>query len=203
MSTTSKVFRPMTRDEAAAHGLDSEPFTDAERAASGRPPFSSSTTTPRGHTPASLRAEAKARDAARTADDRLEQAEADRARASSPTHRLGRSAKRTSTRSLRAAPAAARHYGRTGARGALGLVSGKVPTSPAGVVIGFAIYAIAANYLSGGWPQVTGWLGAKFVNKPYSPTSPAAAAGASNVIPFPSTTTPGQVDHTPAKAVLT
>lgn len=37
----------------------------------------------------------------------------------------------------------------------------------AGFLLGLVLYALALNYLQGGTPQVKGWLGAKFVNKPW------------------------------------
>ncbi|MCU1489722.1 MAG: hypothetical protein JWM85_1127 [Acidimicrobiaceae bacterium] len=74
----------------------------------------------------------------------------------------------------------------TGVSTGLGLVSGKQPPSLAAGVLGLVAYAVAINYIHGGWPQVKGWLAAKFVNQPYTP--PASSAQGAKIIPFPSTT---------------
>lgn len=57
------------------------------------------------------------------------------------------------------------------------LVQGKTPASLAAGVLGLVGYAIAVNFLHGGWPQVKGWFGAKFFNTPYT-----AATGTTSAI---------------------
>lgn len=39
----------------------------------------------------------------------------------------------------------------------------------AGWVLGLVVYALVLNYLQGGAAQARGWLGAKFINRPYAP----------------------------------
>lgn len=104
-------------------------------------------------------------------------------------------------------PAESRTPGRAGSlagvrRGAAGvlaetpgatwrLVTGKPAASLSSIALGILGYAIAENFLQGGWPQVKGWLGAKFANSPYS-SSPSssgpssAAAPTATVHAFPS-----------------
>lgn len=72
----------------------------------------------------------------------------------------------------------------TGGRATAGLVSGKAPPSLAAGLLGVIGYAVLVNYLHGGWPQVKGWLGAKFANTPYANATSSAAGGAT-IIPFP------------------
>jgi hypothetical protein len=38
----------------------------------------------------------------------------------------------------------------------------------AGFLLGLFLYAMALNYIRGGAPATRGWLGAKFLNKPYT-----------------------------------
>jgi hypothetical protein len=43
----------------------------------------------------------------------------------------------------------------------------------AGVLLGMFAYALFLAYVKGGWPGVTGWLGAKFLNKTSAAPAPA------------------------------
>lgn len=71
--------------------------------------------------------------------------------------------------------------------------AGGVAHDGAGVLLGMIGYALFLAYVKGGWPGVTGWLSAKFLNKTKAVAPPAQftpnpkSAGPSNptVNPFP------------------
>lgn len=55
-------------------------------------------------------------------------------------------------------------------RGAKALATGRWGgVSPAGLLLGFVLWAAGLNLLRGGPAQLRGWLAAKFVNRPYQP----------------------------------
>jgi hypothetical protein len=95
---------------------------------------------------------------------------------------------RAATSSARRASASS--YGRSVGKGlsqvpgATGqILRGRLPATPAGAVCGLLGAALLVNWLEGGWPQVKGWLGAKFLNK--VPSAPAAAATTSVTVATP------------------
>ncbi len=57
--------------------------------------------------------------------------------------------------------------------GLKGLVTGKGGGTIAGTVFGLVLYAMGVALLNGGPKELAGWLGAKFVNKPYVPAAAA------------------------------
>ena len=69
--------------------------------------------------------------------------------------------------------------------------SGGAAQEGAGFLLGLFAYALLLNYLRGGVPQVKGWLGAKFLNKPYRgasqapPAAPAQPAQPARIIKRP------------------
>lgn len=52
----------------------------------------------------------------------------------------------------------------------------------AGVVLGVIAYALFLSYIQYGWPGVRGWFAAKFLNKPYNPST---ASGVTASTPAP------------------
>lgn len=73
----------------------------------------------------------------------------------------------------------------TAGGGALALISGKRPASVSAALLGMVTYAVAINFIHGGWPQVKGWLGAKFLNKPYKPAPAATSSTGATSTPAP------------------
>lgn len=67
---------------------------------------------------------------------------------------------------------------RSSGRGAKALATGRWGgVSPAGLLLGFVLWAAALNLLRGGPAQLRGWLAAKFLNKVYKAPAPAKAKG--------------------------
>lgn len=52
-----------------------------------------------------------------------------------------------------------------------------IPGNGAGFLLGLVGYALLVNFMRGGLPQVKGWIGAKFLNKPYQGSTVEATAG--------------------------
>jgi hypothetical protein len=52
-----------------------------------------------------------------------------------------------------------------------------IPGNGAGFLLGLVGYALLVNFMRGGMPQVKGWIGAKFLNKPYQGSTVEATAG--------------------------
>lgn len=105
--------------------------------------------------------------------------QADDARADYDEHEHARSARvaraRAAGRRVSDAGGSARRAPRTIGAQTLGLVEGRRPASISAAILGVLGYAVIVNYLHGGWPQVKGWLAAKFANVPYAPAATAAA----------------------------
>lgn len=63
------------------------------------------------------------------------------------------------------------------------LLSGHRPRSLAAAILALVGYAAALNALHGGPAQLKGWLGAKFLNRPWTPS--AAAPSGTGPVPAP------------------
>lgn len=132
----------------------------------------------REKTPAQRRRELREESRRQEAQARefFEDDEADRARRTERAGRTGAAVQRAGgsvARSATTAPGAT-----------LGILQGKRPATISAGVLGVLGYALVVNYLHGGWPQVKGWLAAKFANSPYTP---APAAPATTAVPAGST----------------
>lgn len=85
---------------------------------------------------------------------------------------------------------------RRAASASTSLLQGKRPSSQgpggtlAGVLLGLVATAFFVNLLEGGPAQAIGWLGAKFINKPYNPGGSQATTVAPKEAPGPPLTQP-------------
>jgi hypothetical protein len=178
---------PYGYNRPADDGGGFPPFTDADYRAAGMEPPELRETAPAGFSRRQMRQADEEQSAPyRQQDADVIPIEAGRRRRSSTSSAPG-----------------ARRYAtgvRQGATAGLGLVQGKAPASLAAGVLGVLTYAVAINYLQGGWPQVKGWFGAKFANTPYKAAASTSSATTLDVATKPATTStsstvvaPGQV----------
>lgn len=147
---------------------DSAPWSDEERTAAGLKPIGTGPGTPR------QTSERSRRNVERRAAFEHQEAE-DKAKAEAKAKADKEKADAKAEADRQAAHAAQRHQEASSlssgvseaASGLKGLMTGKGAGTIAGTVFGLILFAMGEALLNGGPREVAGWLGAKFINKPY------------------------------------
>jgi hypothetical protein len=175
---------------APRHPGDEAPWSDEERKAAGLPPIGEGSGAPgsaraRRNIERRQRAEVEANELA----EREAKTKADRAAKAATERHAQRSRKIRSEG--REVTRAARKTASTATGGLSAMLSGKSPGTLGGLFFGMILYAMGKALLDGGPAEVAGWLGAKFINRPYTKSSgekaasPAAPATPQNEISVP------------------
>jgi len=160
----TNLGRPLRKEQRPAPTTapvagDKEPWSDEERAAKGLPPIGTGPGTP------AEQAETSRRNTERQA--RFEQEEAD-----------DKAQRRRSfvERHVSDVQQGAKTTASSATSGFKGLLTGKGGGTIAGTFFGLVLYAMGMALLNGGPKELAGWLGAKFVNKPYTAAKAPAKA---------------------------
>jgi hypothetical protein len=142
-----------------AHPGDAEPFSDEERTAAGQKPL---------EIPKTADEQRKERDAKAKADydERL------------AAVKKKRSARTRANGELRQSAASVAGGAESSAKSLGSLLRGHGATTLGGLIGGLFAFAMGRALLNGGPAEVGGWIGAKFINKPYTPPSTKASTPA-------------------------